>query len=168
LPDLKLAVAFGDTNGQSGSNIDIFLIIDKTELVSNVAQCKMNLLLSSQTADESPQVYKSIEQIKNLLQIKMKLINIADMKNPETGKTYREENNEKIHNIPLGTLVEVGEGLRLFVVQHDRDCDGTPLYSLSFDKKWKPDMFGEQFKTFARWAIDSGYSEDCLKVVSQL
>jgi len=37
----------------------------------------------------------------------MKLINIADMINPETGKTYREENNEKGHNIPLGTLVEV-------------------------------------------------------------
>ena len=47
-----------------------------------------------------------------------------------------------------------------------RDCDGTPLYSLSFDKNWKPDMFGEQFKTFARWAVDSGYSEDSLKVVS--
>jgi hypothetical protein len=37
----------------------------------------------------------------------MELINIADIKNPETGKTYREENNAKIHNIPLGTLVEV-------------------------------------------------------------
>ena len=40
-------------------------------------------------------------------QITMELINIADIKNPETGKTYREENNAKIHNIPLGTLVEV-------------------------------------------------------------
>lgn len=106
----------------------------------------------------------------------MELINIADLKNPETGKTYREENNSKSHNIPLGTLVEVDfddsylespkKGLRLFVVGHDRDCDGTPLYSLSFDKNWKPDMFGEQFKTFARWAIDTGYSEDSLKVVS--
>jgi hypothetical protein len=78
----------------------------------------------------------------------MELINIADLKNPETGKTYREENNAKNHNIPLGTLVEVDfddsylespkKGLRLFVVGHDRDCDGTPLYSLSFDKSWKP------------------------------
>lgn len=106
----------------------------------------------------------------------MKLINIADMINPETGKTYREENNEKGHNIPLGTLVEVvfddsgsedpKKGLRLFVVSHDRDCDGTPLYSLSFNKNWKPDMFGKRFKVFARWATDSGYSEKCLKVVS--
>lgn len=103
---------------------------------------------------------------------KMELINIADLKNPETGKTYREENNAKIHNIPLGTLVEVDcddsylespkKGLRLFVVQHDRDCDGTPLYSLSFDKNWEPDMFGDR----SRWAIDTGYSEDCLKIVS--
>lgn len=107
----------------------------------------------------------------------MELINIADLKNPETGKTYREENNAKSHNIPLGTLVEVDfddsylespkKGLRLFVVQHDRDCDGTPLYSLSFEKNWKPNMFGEQFKAFARWAIDTGYSEDCLKIVKE-
>lgn len=105
----------------------------------------------------------------------MKLINIADLKNPETEKTYREENNLKNHNIPLGSLVEIDfddsylespkKGLRLFVVGHDRDCDGTPLYSLSFDKNWKPDMFGEQFKMFARWSIDSGYSEDNLRVV---
>lgn len=53
---------------------------------------------------------------------------------------------EKKHNIELGTLVEIScddslcdeedqhNGLRLFVVQHTRDCDGTPLYSLSFTK----------------------------------
>jgi len=105
----------------------------------------------------------------------MDLINIADLKNTETGKTYREENNAKSHNIPLGTLVEVDfddsylespkKGLRLFVVGHDRDCDGTPLYSLSFNKNWKSDMFGELLKPFARMATDSGYSEDCLKIV---
>jgi hypothetical protein len=75
----------------------------------------------------------------------MQLINIADLTNPETGKTYREENEALSHNIPLGTLVEVvseepdQNGLRLFVVSHDRDCDGTPLYSLSFLKDWHPD-----------------------------
>lgn len=103
-----------------------------------------------------------------------KLVNIADMKNHETGKTYRKENNEKTHNIPLGTLVEVdyvdshGEtksGLRLFVVSHDRDCAGTPLYSLSFDQDWKPDMFGEEFKLATKFRKDSGYSEECLKVI---
>ncbi len=105
----------------------------------------------------------------------MQVINVADLKNPETGKTYRGENNLTPHNIPLGTLVEVDfddkylespkKGLRLFVVAHDRDCDGTPLYSLSFDKNWNLYMFGESFKQYAMCAIDSGYSEKCLKVV---
>jgi hypothetical protein len=46
------------------------------------------------------------------------------------------------HNIPIGSIVEVNctncdiptteHGLRLYVVRHDRDCDRTPLYSLSF------------------------------------
>jgi hypothetical protein len=60
----------------------------------------------------------------------------------EDGKTDEERNMEKRHNIPIGSLVEVklgewhGEGAcektiaRLWVVAHDRDCDGTPLYSL--------------------------------------
>lgn len=106
---------------------------------------------------------------------KIELVNIADLKNPETGKTYREENNAKEHKIPLGSLVEVDfddtyndrphKGLRLFVVKHDRDCDGTPLYSLSFDKNWKEDMYGSQFNFAARCRIDSGYSEETLKVL---
>ena len=85
--------------------------------------------------------------------------NIADITNPKTGKTYREENEAKMHNIPLGTLVEVvldaddsaiaSNGLRLFVVAHERDCDGTPLYALSFDKDWTPYMYGDQFKMAA-------------------
>jgi hypothetical protein len=59
------------------------------------------------------------------------------------GKTIRENNLEKPHNIPLGTLVEAkweawfGEGgswkvhARMWVVLQGRDCDGTPLYSIS-------------------------------------
>lgn len=105
----------------------------------------------------------------------MEFVNIADLKNPETGKTYRQENNEKTHNIPLGALVEVDfndeycetpkKGLRLFVVRYDRDCDGTPLYSLSFNKDWKEEPSQYMPKIAFRMQIDSGYSEDCLKVV---
>lgn len=63
------------------------------------------------------------------------VINIADLVNPDTGKTYREENNARTHSFPLGSLVEVkDEGTRLFVVLHNRDCDGTPLYCLSYDR----------------------------------
>lgn len=70
------------------------------------------------------------------------LVNFADIIE-ENGKTIRENNLEKTHDIPIGTLVEVkfdewhGNGAcekthaRLWVVSHDRDCDGTPLYSLS-------------------------------------
>ncbi|QDH83510.1 hypothetical protein [Achromobacter phage Motura] len=68
-------------------------------------------------------------------------VNFADMKNPETGASMREENFARQHTIPLGALVEIASldtgadeynGLRLRVVSHDRDCDGTPLYTLSF------------------------------------
>lgn len=106
----------------------------------------------------------------------MKLINISDLKNEKTGKTFREENEAKTHNIPIGTLVEVENddsfterplnGLRLFVVAHDRDCDGTPLYSLSFDKNWTQDSYGEHFRFAAILRVDSGYSEESLKVIS--
>ena len=61
----------------------------------------------------------------------------------ENGKTIRENNLEIKHNIPIGALVEFkvsewhGKGAcqvihaRHWVVSHDRDCDGTLLYSLS-------------------------------------
>jgi hypothetical protein len=60
-------------------------------------------------------------------------VHIADLMNRKTGKTYREENAEKCHSIPVGTLVELENGVRLFVVHHGRDCDQTPLYYLSHD-----------------------------------
>ena len=61
------------------------------------------------------------------------------------GKTIKENNLAKQHNIPCGSLVEVkfdswfGEGAcwkvhaRLWVDAHTRDCDGTPLYTLRSD-----------------------------------
>ena len=56
------------------------------------------------------------------------------------GKTIRENNLELKHRYPIGSLVEVSSdfdqgdnGLRLFVVRHSRDCDGEPLYDLSFN-----------------------------------
>lgn len=106
------------------------------------------------------------------------MINIADCVNPDTGKTFREENNAKTHNIPIGTLVEIDfddsyleepkRGLRMFVVEHERDYDGTPLYALSFNKNWRPGMFGKEFAFMERVMIDTGYSEDSLKVVDPI
>lgn len=60
----------------------------------------------------------------------------------ENGRTVRENNLDREHAIPLGTLVEIVpeddewaeeeyDGVRLYVVKHTRDCDGSPLYSLA-------------------------------------
>lgn len=61
---------------------------------------------------------------------------ISELKDPNDpeGRSYKEINLATPHNIPIGTLVELESGARLFVVHHARDCDGTPLYCLSFDK----------------------------------
>ena len=72
----------------------------------------------------------------------------------ENGKTIRENNLELKHDIPLGTLVEINcddideHGLRLFVGAHGRDCDGLPLYSLTFDKEViGKDLSNEKFSS---------------------
>jgi hypothetical protein len=59
------------------------------------------------------------------------------------GKTIRENNMQQKHTLPLGALVEVRleynedlNGLRLWVAQYSRDCDGEPLYDLSFTRDY--------------------------------
>ncbi len=54
------------------------------------------------------------------------------------GRTVRQNNSQIAHRIPLGTLVRVlpfsegtPNGMVGFVAEHSRDCDGTPLYSLT-------------------------------------
>ena len=70
-----------------------------------------------------------------------------DIVDPETGKTDRELNMEKVHDIPLKSLVECNEtGLRLYVVKHMRDCDETPLYGLSHRYDWGEINNGEIFR----------------------
>lgn len=62
------------------------------------------------------------------------VIFVADMVDPAdpNGRTYREVNAATAHRIPLGALVEVdSSGVRMFVVQVGRDCDGSPLYWLA-------------------------------------
>lgn len=73
--------------------------------------------------------------------IRMKIDVIHDIV-CKNGKTIRQNNLAKVHKIPIGTLVEVkydewcGGGAcqkvhaRLWVVDHSRDCDGSPLYTL--------------------------------------
>lgn len=61
----------------------------------------------------------------------MPLINISDLKDPDDpkGRSYREVNNEKEHKYAVDDLIEI-DGKYAFIARLDRDCDGTPLYSL--------------------------------------
>jgi len=89
----------------------------------------------------------------------IKVVNIADLPDPSNpdGRTYRVVNSEKRHNINIGSLVELGNGCRLLVVKHTRDCDMTPLYSLA------PDMDGLEFGNMFGWS--HGYSEESLSLI---
>jgi len=112
----------------------------------------------------------------------------------EDGKTIKETNLQKQHSIALGSLVEIKSdddlvycdslgGLRLFVTDHMRDCDGTPLYALSFNKK-AAERLTEAEKalvnveqgslthtliswnvTFFKGSILTGFSEESLTVI---
>lgn len=85
------------------------------------------------------------------------------------GKAIHEENMAIPHRIPIGTLVEVKydtwhrEGAcekvhaRLWVVEHNRDCDGTPLYYVS---QWRDP---ESAKLFSD--IRGGFGEESLTPV---
>ena len=99
------------------------------------------------------------------------LINVADMiaRDDPQGRTYRQINEAKTHGIPVGTLVEIiGDesergGVRLFVVAHHRDCDGTPLYAMAWDTDIditdpsNPRLWGNK--------ILHGYPEDSIVVI---
>jgi len=74
------------------------------------------------------------------------LINVADLvdkEDPEE-RTFRQINNAMIHNFNLGELVEIDDGVRMFIVKQTRDCDGTPLYCLTPFKDENPNLMGNQ------------------------
>ncbi len=115
-------------------------------------------------------------------------MNISDIVE-SNGKTVKQNNMEQSHTIPLGSLVEIlgdenddDTGLRLFVVHHGRDCDGTPLYGMSFKKDAKEKMdkrekematlpdgqdyqIAKMFYHMARGSILFNYSEASLKLI---
>lgn len=77
------------------------------------------------------------------------------------GRTYRQINAAKQHTVPIGALVELESGARLFVVRHTRDCDQTPLYNLSHDAE---DTVQEDSR-FCNRSWTGGYSEDSFEVI---
>ena len=90
----------------------------------------------------------------------MPVLFIADLRDPHDpqGRTYRQINAATQHQIPIGALVELPSGIRLFVVHHGRDCDQTPLYYLSADAD---DRREERLGWLNRSWI-GGYSEESL------
>lgn len=109
---------------------------------------------------------------------------VYDIKGKD-GLTDKQRNTQIQHTIDLYTLVEVNlpgnsaHGLRLFVQEQNRDCDGTPLYSLTSDPKvigvdmsiksinerYVDDELSRIFALIASGSILDGYSEYCLTVV---
>ncbi|KKN04405.1 hypothetical protein LCGC14_1097880 [marine sediment metagenome] len=92
--------------------------------------------------------------VNNMITRKENFVNMADLIDPNDskGRSYREVNAEKQHKISIGTLVELRNGVRLFVVKHMRDCDQTPLYSLGIED--------EYLSTYVKF---HGYPEESLK-----
>ncbi len=67
------------------------------------------------------------------------------------------------HAIPIGTLVEIDTGARLFVVYQGRDCDQTPLYWLSP----KVDDTERSDNRFANPLWIGGYPEHSFTIVTK-
>lgn len=87
----------------------------------------------------------------------------------------RPENMKKTHTIPIGTLVEVNlpsdekHGVRVFVIEHTRDCDGSPLYAISLSSAEELADIKELFgKNLYRFMISDGWSDECLMVIRPL
>lgn len=96
----------------------------------------------------------------------MKLIKqVCDFLDPDdsAGRTYREINNSRSHKFDVGDLVEVNDGVRLFIVHRNRDCDGTPLYCLSPDQ----DNTAQLHKNLLNRDWHNGYSERNMKLIKK-
>ncbi len=103
----------------------------------------------------------------------MKAVNIADLQNPKTGKTWREENLEKQHKYKVDDLVEVVgweedckyDGMRLYVIGCVRDCDGTPLYVLGSKGMELYEKVFVKPNTLYNFNSFSGFGEESLKLI---
>jgi hypothetical protein len=95
----------------------------------------------------------------------IEIVNVADLEDPNDpdGRSYRDVNAEKVHEIPLGTFVELQDGCRAWVVSLGRDCDQTPLYWLSLDK----DDTRQILPKMSNPGWNGGYSADSLQILTK-
>jgi hypothetical protein len=85
----------------------------------------------------------------------------------------REENMKIAHTIAIGTLVEVDlayseqHGVRGFIVEHTRDCDGTSLYAISLMRPEDARALKEMNAVAYRFTVSDGWTDDCLKIIQE-
>ena len=82
--------------------------------------------------------------------------------NPSGGLTTSADKYGPAHRIPLGALVEMPSGVRLWVARHVLGYDLAPLYCLCHDRREVGRNPAEEFYNF-RWV--NGVSEDKLRVI---
>jgi hypothetical protein len=88
------------------------------------------------------------------------MIIVADLKdtNDPDGRSYREINNATAHNFNIGQLVELDNGVRMFIAKQTRDCDGTPLYCLTAEEN-------QEYAQANHYSWVHGYSEDGMNAI---
>jgi hypothetical protein len=91
-------------------------------------------------------------------------IDDADLVDPSDprGRSYRQINAAKAHKWSIGMLVELEDGVRLWVVAHERDRDQAPAYSLA----WNRDDNVPKRPGYANYGWRHGIPEDALRPVS--
>jgi len=88
----------------------------------------------------------------------------------ENGKTIKENNLELKHTIPFDTLVEIdcdyhpAHKMRMYVVDYQRDCDGTPLYGLG--EKGQRRYYGP-YEDLINSKIYGGWCDYSLEVIEK-
>jgi hypothetical protein len=89
------------------------------------------------------------------------IIIVADLVDPKDkeGRTYREINNATKHQYEVGQLIEIKNGVRMFIAKQTRDCDGTPLYSLTAEREIDEALFNERL-----WL--HGYDEESMRLIT--
>jgi len=109
--------------------------------------------------------------------------NILNISEPKIDTDKEDTPNfEKEHSIPLKAFVELDcdyderHGCRGYVVDHQRDCDGTPLYGISFNPTLADylltlsnpqDTVDKLVLAKMRDKIDGGWDRDALIIIHQ-
>lgn len=99
----------------------------------------------------------------------VEIVNVADLRDPSDpqGRSYRQVNAEKTHGIPVGALVELESGARLFVVLQGRDCDQTPLYWLAVEMLEATEAEEPEYFRWQKLKWVGGYAEESLTVIRE-